>query len=166
MKTMQFEEEKLKSDFVYLPGEGKTITVAGENITFKAVSEDTKGSWTLMEFVVPPHFSGPPPHWHQKETEGFYVLSGTLTVQIEARTMSAPSGSFALIPPGVIHTFANHADEPVAFLSILSPGGFEEFVEELAAMMQRETTWPPTDMSQYKALNAKYGMFSPPSPSR
>ncbi len=163
MKVMQLEEEKIKSGFVYLPGEGKTISVAGESITFKVTGKDTNGAWTLMEFVVPPHFSGPPPHWHQKETEGFYVLSGTLTVQIEAQTVSAPAGAFALIPPGVLHTFANHADEPVIFLSILSPSGFEGFVEELAAMMQRETTWPPKDMSHYKALNAKYGMFNPPA---
>lgn len=158
---MQALQEKTEAGFVYLPGEGKSITVAGEVITFKAVSEDTNGAWTLMEFNVPPQFAGPPLHWHKKETEGFYILSGTVTLQIEERVVMMPAGSFALVPPGVVHTFSNQEDVPVTFLSLLSPGGFEGFTEELDVMMRQETTWPPADMSKYAALSAKYGMYPP-----
>src|SRR5262245_44635190 len=105
--------EKTKAGYVYLPGEGKTIAVAGEKITFKAVSEDTQGAFTLLEFSVSPHFAGPPLHWHKKETEVFYILSGTITLQIEGRIVKAPAGSFALVPAGVIHTFSNQEDVPV-----------------------------------------------------
>ncbi|MDX1522443.1 MAG: cupin domain-containing protein [Anaerolineae bacterium] len=161
---MQTLKEKTEAGYVYLPGEGKSITVAGEVITFKAVSEDTDGGWTLMEFNVPPHFAGPPLHWNEKETEGFYILSGTVTLQIEERTVKAPAGSFALVPAGVVHTFSNQEDVPTTFLSMLSPGGFERFVEELDIMMQQETTWPPADMGKYTALNTKYGMYPPPGP--
>lgn len=163
---MQALQEKARTGFVYLPGEGKTITVAGEAITFKAVSEETNGAWTLMEFSVPPHFAGPPPHWHKKELEAFYVLSGVLTLQLEERTTQSPAGSFALVPPGVVHTFANQEDEPVTFLSLLSPGGFEGFVDELAEMMNKEATWPPADMGRYAALNEKYGMYPPSTRSQ
>lgn len=158
---MQTLQENIQAGIVYLPGEGKTIKVAGEEITFKAVSKDTNGAWTLMEFHVPSHFAGPPLHWHEKEVEGFYILSGTITLQIEARVIKAPAGSFALVPPGVVHTFSNQEDVPVTFLSLLSPGGFEGFIEELGAMMQQEKTWPPADMSKYAALNTKYGMYPP-----
>jgi quercetin dioxygenase-like cupin family protein len=158
---MEALQEKTKAGFIYLPGEGKAVSVAGEVITFKAVSEDTNGAWALIEFNVPPHFAGPPLHWHKKETEGFYILSGTITLQLEERTVKAPAGSFALLPPGVIHTFSNKEDVPATFLSLLSPGGLERFLEELAAMMQQETTWPPADMSKYIALNTKYEMYPP-----
>ncbi len=158
---MQAFKEKTQAGIVQLPGEGKSITVAGEVITLKATSEDTNGAWTLMEFNVPPHFAGPPLHWHKEETEGFYILSGTVTLQIEERVVKAPTGSFALVPPGVVHTFSNQEDVASTFLSLLSPGGFENFIEELDVMMRQETTWPPADMSKYAALNTKYGMYPP-----
>lgn len=144
-----------------MPGEGKSVSVAGEVISFKATSEDTAGAWALLEFNVPPHFAGPPLHWHKKEVEGFYILSGTITLQLEGRVVKAPAGSFALVPPGAVHTFSNQEDVPATFLSVLSPGGFEGFIVELADMMNQETTWPPADMSRYMALNTKYGMFPP-----
>ena len=162
---MEALQEKIQAGYVYLPGEGKTVSVAGEVITFKAVSEDTNGTFALIEFNVPPRFAGPPLHWHKKEIEAFYILSGTITLQIEEHVVKAPAGSFALVPPGVVHTFSNQEDVPVTFLSLLSPGGFEGFVEELATMMNRETTWPPADMGKYIALNTKYGMY-PPSARR
>jgi mannose-6-phosphate isomerase-like protein (cupin superfamily) len=153
--------EKINAGFVYLPGEGKAVSIAGETVTCKAVSEDTNGEWALLEFNVPPHFAGPPLHWHKKETEGFYILSGTATLQIEERIVKAPAGSFALIPPGVVHTFSNQEDVPTTFLAFLSPGGLERFFEEMATMMNQETTWPPADMSKYMALNTKYEMYPP-----
>lgn len=153
--------EKTKAGYVYLPGEGETLTVAGESITFKASSEDTQGAWALIEFHVPPHFAGPPLHWHKIEHEAFYVLSGTVTLQIEERVVKAPAGSFALVPPGVVHTFSNKEDVPTSFLALVSPGGLEGFFRELATSMQQETTWPPADMSKYIALNTKYGIYPP-----
>ncbi len=144
-----------------MPGEDKSVLVAGEVISFKATSEDIAGAWALLEFNVPPHFAGPPLHWHKKEVEGFYILSGTITLQLEGRVVKAPAGSFALVPPGAVHTFSNQEDVPATFLSVLSPGGFEGFIVELADMMNQETTWPPADMSKYMALNTKYGMFPP-----
>ena len=153
--------EQTKAAYVYLPGEGKSVTVAGEVITFKAVSQDTQGAFALIEFNVPPRFAGPPLHLHKEEIEGFYILSGTITLQIEERIVKAPAGSFALVPPGVVHTFSNQEDVPATFLSLLSPGGLERFLEELATTMNQETTWPPADMSKYIALNTKYGIYPP-----
>ena len=158
---MNYLKEFRKEGIIYLPGEGKTLAVAGETIGIKAVSEDTNGAWTLLEFDVPSYFAGPPLHWHKLETEGFYILSGTITLQIEERIVKAPAGSFALVPPGIVHTFSNEEDVPASFLSILSPGGFEGFIEELSNMMAQETTWPPADRSQYIKLNEKYGMYPP-----
>ena len=111
-KPKQTKDKTGKDSYVYLPGEGETLTVAGESITFKASSEDTQGAWALIEFHVPPHFAGPPLHWHKIEHEAFYVLSGTVTLQIEERVVKAPAGSFALVPPGVVHTFSNKEDVP------------------------------------------------------
>jgi mannose-6-phosphate isomerase-like protein (cupin superfamily) len=63
----------------------------------------------------------------------FYVLDGTLTVQVEDELLEAPPGSFLCVPPGTRHTFANRCDDPVRFLNFNTPGGFEEYMRELAA---------------------------------
>ncbi|MCB9105606.1 MAG: hypothetical protein H6633_15420 [Anaerolineales bacterium] len=70
---MQALQEKTQT-IVYLPGEGKSVTVAGEVVTFKAVSADTNGAWTLLEFHVPPHFAGPPLHWQPGDRSLLYFV--------------------------------------------------------------------------------------------
>lgn len=44
-------------------GEGESVWVVGDTYTFKAVSEDTGGTYMLFEASIPPQ-SGPPPHIH------------------------------------------------------------------------------------------------------
>ena len=48
------------------------------------------------------------------------------------REIDACTGSYILVPPGVVHTFANTSDEPVRFLNINSPGWLEEYLRDLA----------------------------------
>jgi hypothetical protein len=43
------------------PEEGKTLWVADEMMTFKAVGEDTGGAYALTDSLVPPQGGPPPP---------------------------------------------------------------------------------------------------------
>jgi hypothetical protein len=47
---------------------------------------------------------------------------------IDART-----GDFVLIPKGVVHTYVNLKQERARAVGILTPGGFDKFVEEMSA---------------------------------
>ena len=51
-------------------GEGKTLWVVDELMTFKATAEDTGGAYSLTDSLVPPG-GGPPPHIHHREDEAF-----------------------------------------------------------------------------------------------
>ena len=48
-------------------------------------------------------------------------------------TFELAPGAFACALPGTRHTFANRSDEPVRFLNINAPGGFEQYMRDLAA---------------------------------
>ena len=144
------------------PGEGKTISVTGVSVSFKAVSENTDGAWTLIEYTAPPRFSGPPPHWHKVMVEGFYVLEGTLTICLDERTVKGGPGSFFLVQTGVVHTFSNAEEAPCKFLVFISPAGLEKYFEELAELIKNEPIWPPADMSKVMALAMKYDTHFPP----
>ena len=93
--------------------------------------------------------------------EGFYVLEGTLTLQLGNQTIKAPPGSYAYVPTGVVHGFSNPENVPAKFLTFISPAGFESYFEELAELIKNQTTWPPTDMSKVAALAAKYDTYPP-----
>ena len=118
------------------PGEGEHHGMGPSELFIKATSEDTGGSFFLSETTVAPGFPGPPLHRHSKLTDMFYVLEGTLTIQVEDEVHEAGPGTFACFPPGVAHTFRNESDAPARFLNFNTPGGFEGYMRELAEQMK------------------------------
>jgi quercetin dioxygenase-like cupin family protein len=121
---------------VHGPGEGETHGMGPTSFTIKANSEDTNGAFYFAETTVEAGFPGPPPHTHERMTDMFYVLEGTLTVHVEGDEREAGPGTFACFPPGVVHTFANRSNAPVRFLNFSTPGGFEGYMRELAAALE------------------------------
>lgn len=121
---------------VLMPGEGERIGEGAANTRMKATAEDTGGAFSIAEGVFPAGMTGPPPHAHEHITDSFYVLEGTLHLTVGDRELDAPAGSYVLVPPGVVHTFRNASDAPVRFLNINSPGGFENYLRDLAAAMK------------------------------
>ena len=55
------------------------------------------------------------------------------TVQLGDEHHEAPTGSYALVPPGNVHTIWNAGDETVRFLNVTTPGGLDRFIREIAA---------------------------------
>ena len=113
------------------PGEGETMTVFGNKLTIKAGAEDTGGAFCLVDYAAVPGFPGPPPHVHHETADMFFVLEGELTARLGDETLTLGPGSFVLVPPGTVHTFWNPSDRPVRFLSLMSPGGFEQYFRDL-----------------------------------
>jgi mannose-6-phosphate isomerase-like protein (cupin superfamily) len=71
----------------------------GVLITFKAVSEETGGEYSLYELTVPPPL-GAPPHIHHRETEAYYVLDGEVEFLKGERTLRAGVGQLVHVPKG------------------------------------------------------------------
>jgi mannose-6-phosphate isomerase-like protein (cupin superfamily) len=138
------------SDAVLLhAGEGEPLelgpTARG---AIKVGADHGMGSLTVMEGELDARSPGPPPHLHKRLTDSFYVLAGTLGIRMGDQTHEAPAGSFALIPPGNVHTVSNPGDEAVRFLNISAPGGLERYLRELAA-----------DPSDFAAIAARHDVI-------
>ena len=119
---------------VHGPGEGEVHGDGPDQASpSRRTAEDTNGAFYFSETTVEAGFPGPPPHTHERMTDMFYVLEGTLTVHVDGEEREAGPGTFACFPPGVVHTFANRSDAPVRFLNFSTPGGFEGYMRELAA---------------------------------
>jgi quercetin dioxygenase-like cupin family protein len=95
-------------------------------------SEESGGHVSVIENVLPPHFSGPHLHTHDFD-EAFYVLEGELVFQVEDELISKGPGEFAFAPRGVPHTLANPGDEPARYVLVCTPAGFERYFARIAA---------------------------------
>jgi mannose-6-phosphate isomerase-like protein (cupin superfamily) len=143
---------------VLLPGQGERIETGAITTTMKATADTTGGAFSLSEGTIPAGTSGPPPHAHRRTTDTYYVLEGTLHLTVGDRELDAPAGSYILVPPGVVHTFANTSDGPARVLNLNAPGGWEHYLRELAGAM-RSGAFPGT--AEFGRLVAKYDFVVP-----
>jgi len=132
-------------------GEGATYAVGTATSVFKATRETTAGAFSLAEVTIRPGTSGPPPHSHRELLDSFYVLEGTLTVQLGDEEVEASPGTYACAPPGIVHAFANRSDSTVRFLNLNTPGGWEDYIRDLAAVTPADGPPDPRVMGEVLA---------------
>jgi mannose-6-phosphate isomerase-like protein (cupin superfamily) len=60
-------------------------------------------------------------HWHTRATQFFYVLDGTLVMEIEGHEHELQSGTGVEVPSGTAHQARNEGTGDVSFLVISSP---------------------------------------------
>ncbi|MGH3042248.1 MAG: cupin domain-containing protein [Gaiellaceae bacterium] len=140
------------------PGEGTAYAVGTATSLFKATREATAGAFSLAEVTIEPGTSGPPLHSHRELLDSFYVLEGTLAVLVGDDEVDAPPGTYAYVPPGVVHTFANRSDEPVRFLNLNTPGGWEDYIRDLATATPADGPPDPRLMGE---ILARYDVVFP-----
>ena len=152
---------KVESEGLFVgPDEGKALpNPIGGRMVVKVRDGDTGGSFSVHDNVIPAGSPGPLPHLHRDHEETFYVLEGELTVRVGERKITAPMGSFVVIPRGVAHQPTNPTAEPTRVLLIFSPSGMEHFFEE-AAEGRIPLQAVPTDrdvLERRDAFAAQYG---------
>ncbi len=115
------------------PDDGKLLAnPIGGRMVVKVHDEDTVGAYSVHDNTIPPGSPGPRPHIHRDHEEAFYVLEGELTVRVGPRKITAPAGSFVMVPRGVVHQPSNPGTQPTRVLLIFSPAGMDRFFEEAA----------------------------------
>src|SRR5262245_45549823 len=131
--------------------DGVTFTMLGVSIRLIARAADTDGRFTVFEQTTPSGW-GPPRHVHANEDEIVYVLDGTYEVSLadDRRTISA--GGCALLPRGIPHGFRNIGETSGRFVCVVTPGGFEEYLLEVARCS------PPPSPAQLVGMARTYGL--------
>jgi len=87
----------------------------------------------LVDMVAVPAGQMPPLHVHHVEDEGFYVMAGEVTLFMPGEQVTLAAGDFFLAPRGVPHSY-RVGDAPARWLITSTPGGFERFVADVAAL--------------------------------
>ena len=151
---------------IVAPGEGPQLNVIGDNQCVKLTGEQTNGVITLVENENMPG-TALPIHWHDREDETFYVLSGSLEFDVDGQRMLMTEGSTVFVPRGVRHAWKVVGDRPARMLMILTPGGGDRMFAELAAECgdRCEAVMPPVDV--IVGICGKYGVhIAPPPPGK
>ena len=86
----------------------------------------TGGRFAVVELTEQPPYRTPA-HQHPEMDESFYVLEGTLALEMDGRSHRLPAGSYVHIPRGTVHAQGSADGQPVRLLTTLSPGAFEQF---------------------------------------
>ena len=90
-----------------------------------------------------------PPHTHANEDQCLYVVSGTVHLEIDGEVIEARTGTYVIKPRGLSHAFWKPTITPALVLEITTPGGFESFYDEMAAVRSA---------GEALAIQSKYGM--------
>jgi mannose-6-phosphate isomerase-like protein (cupin superfamily) len=113
-------------------------------------SDQTGGAFGLVEHDLPARRLGSPVHTHADEDEYSYVVSGTLSALVGDEVIEAGPGEVVAKPRGIPHAFWNTADEPVVFVELITPGGFEDYFFDLAEPFNTQ------DLEAMDQIRARY----------
>lgn len=123
----------------------------------KATAADTAGLMTIVEITEPPG-SQAPLHVHHREDEAFWILEGSVTIEVGDTTIECGAGDYAFGPRDIPHRYSV-GDTGCRMLFILTPGGFEDIVREMGRPAQSRTLPPPSepDFAHVAAVAETYG---------
>lgn len=132
----------------------KRFSVFGEPVEILTTAEMTNGKSSTMTQTSPPG-GGPPPHMHQNEDETFFVVEGEYEFLRNGEWRKVSQGETVHAMRGSIHTFRNVGTSTGKMLIFVSPGGFENYLEDISPLSI------PGDMPKVLAISEQYGISFP-----
>lgn len=132
---------------------GETLQVLSDRICLKLKASDSPHRMAVMTVEVPPTGSVPP-HTHDKEEESYFMLAGTMVMQLGSQELTIETGDFVHVPAGTIHGYRNDTHQPVRFLAWSVGGAIDEFFTEMSEQIREM----PNDLPKMPAILEKYGI--------
>jgi mannose-6-phosphate isomerase-like protein (cupin superfamily) len=89
-----------------------------------------------------------PRHVHHHDDEAWYVLEGTLRVQVGEDEVEASAGSGVFVPRGTPHSYWNPGPGPVRYLLVMSSNIYR-LIQEIHSMQDRSPAALRTVFEKY-----------------
>jgi quercetin dioxygenase-like cupin family protein len=133
--------------------EGQTVQVKSDRVCIKLKSSNSPNNMAVVTVEVPPG-GLVPPHIHAQEEESYYMLDGSMVMQLGSEFLTIQPNDFVHIPPGTIHSYRNDSDRPIHFLAWTVGGAIDDFFIEMAEKIQEI----PNDLPKMPKILEKYGI--------
>lgn len=127
-----------------VPPTDRAYWVLGQLVTFKLVSPDTAGHFSVVEVSSFPG-EGVLPHLHLAMEELFYILDEAFEFTFGSRVERVEPGGLVFVPRGTLHSFRSIDRDVARLFDVHSPGGFEAFFEEAGTPAKNPTRRRPRD---------------------
>ncbi|KIV80602.1 hypothetical protein PV11_08093 [Exophiala sideris] len=138
---------------------GETFKVGTITIRIMEDGSRTDNRIGSAEFTVPPHTSGPPPHWHEMHDETFLVTQGTLRFHaLNGQTVDAATGDYVTVPTRSPHTFSNPYDQEAKFFNTYTPAFYINYFKLLATLAEAGKPMNPEANKRAMAYFATIGV--------
>ena len=138
--------------------ERRPLWVMGSELDIVVGGDQTGGAYAIAEDRSMPGF-GPPPHVHEREDEGFYVIEGEYLFGSEDGEVRAGPGTFIHAPKGHLHWWRNVGSGPGRHLEIFVPAGLERMFEEVGEPISDPAAEPAAaDPRRLLAAAPRYGV--------
>ena len=98
--------------------QGRPLWVIGHKI----IVIQTTGDHGFADVQVTPGVPGPPPHYHEKADELYYVVEGSVEIMRDGEWHTVHTGESLHVPKGTLHSFRGVGDEPSRFITMHDPG--------------------------------------------
>lgn len=117
-----------------------SFTLLGLTITVRLRAEESGGVQSIIEEQLPPGKRSPPHAIRQDAT--LYLLEGAITLTRNGVSVPMQVGDAQFIAQGVTRNIMNTGTADARLLVIVTPGGYERFLEDLSAAGSRLTEEP------------------------
>jgi quercetin dioxygenase-like cupin family protein len=95
---------------------------ASERFTHDFLDRASGAQQSRIRLIRTPAGGGSPEGFHTHEFEQvFYVVEGTMTIEVDGVRAQVPAGSVVVFPQGMPHRNWNETDQPTVHLAIDSP---------------------------------------------
>jgi mannose-6-phosphate isomerase-like protein (cupin superfamily) len=132
------------------PEAGESFDFGGFGVHWKIDGHQADARFAVVHHPLAPRALAAPLHYHHREDEFSFVLSGTLGALLGDEVVIATRGTWLRKPRRQWHTFWNAGDDSCEIIEIISPAGFEKYFREVA------DAWG--DLDRFAAFNQKYSL--------
>jgi quercetin dioxygenase-like cupin family protein len=102
----------------------------------KVAGADTKGRYSIIQLTQPPN-TGPALHIHTEQNEWFFVISGSIGVQLGSQKIVLNAGDSLMAPRAVPHAYVTLGTADAHLLFLFDPAGDMEGHFKALATMKR-----------------------------
>lgn len=134
------------------PGQGIDYDWSQDHISVKTPAFLTDGRVTVVEDTLKPGFHLPA-HRHRSMVEIFYILDGEVSFAFEDQAIVATAGTTITVPADTRHEVTSA--DGARLLTIFTPGGFDRYLADLAAMSPDELDGP----DRIRVLGERYDIW-------
>ena len=128
----------------------------GSLAKIKLDGKQTDGRFSLIEVFYPSNLEVPL-HVHTREDELFHVLEGKIAYRVGDARFEASPGHTLFAPRNIPHGFIGISPEPVRYLIVYSPAGYEDFIRETSEPAPTLTLPPLPDAAPDPAAQEAIG---------